>query len=335
MKLNFPTYNNQHKSQIINLLGSARYKKKLWDWQFTHPSKRTWKPVIATNEDNKVLGFNAVMPTQIYYKGSLIDAAWSCDFIVDASCRGKGLGQKIKQQLHSNYPLLFSLGISDQAVRVLEKMGWKAGTSVIAYRKRNHSGGIKGQIIRLIQRLNQTFTTWLQVSPSSSSFEFSLSSHLPEKELINELSEKCTATYEKTIKRDYNYLNWRYQLHPLASYDFICIWNGAQLMGLGILRSTDKQSTLVDYLGPKNSPSVKLKLIEAWQNYYPEVEAMNCTSSDIEIGMALKQFGFRAAQKQRFYVYGTCDDCAKNWFIMGGDSDGEILQAAMTNTVAQ
>jgi len=330
-QLNFPNYNNQHKKQVIALLGDASFKKKLWDWQFTDPNRPTWQPIVAEGSAGSVLGFNAVMPAKVYYDGELIEAAWSCDFIVASSCRGKGLGQKIKDKLHKQYPLLFSLGISDQAIRVLDKMGWKKGTPVTAYSKRNTINNFKDIIISAIQKLNQVKTLFIKKNKNGPNINFRLSSQLPEKDLVNQLSANSLKGYERIVIRDFDYLNWRYMQHPLSDYDYISLWSNEQLLGLGVIRTNKKQSILVDYLGPKQNIALKLQLIRAWHLYCPKIPAMSCTTSDLEIGIALKTFGFRAAQQQRFYVYGEPNDCAHHWFIMSGDSDGDILQAAISH----
>ncbi|MCW8931850.1 MAG: hypothetical protein OQL19_16655 [Gammaproteobacteria bacterium] len=330
MELNFSAYNNQHKAKVIQLLGGSKFKRKLWDWQFLDKSRPKWDPVIVTNSEGELLGFNAVMPVTVRFDNKNIEAAWSCDFIVDSVCRGMGIGQKIKVQLHQHYSLLFALGISDQAVRVLKKMGWRSNTRVISYRKRKQSTDIKGFVVRIIQLYNQFRLVLSNASDSEQEYytDYRLSSQLPEKKQVEQLLASILEGYDRTVIRDYEYLSWRYKHHPSACYNFISLWNNDSLIAIGVIRNQKNQSVLVDYIGPVSSFNLKLKLIEAWHDYSSAYAYMSCTSSDETLGEALIKSGFRATQKQRFYVYGDKQDCAENWFIMGGDSDGDILLAA-------
>ena len=328
MKLSFPRYNNQFKNQLITLLGDAWFKRKLWDWQFLSANRPSWKPVIVTDTQGLVVGFNAVIPVKVYYQNDIVEAAWSCDFIVDSNLRGQGVGKKIKLSLHQHYPLLLSLGISDQAVRVLKSMNWKCGTSVINYRKRLNSSDAKGVLIRGIQLLNYLKAKFSVNFEIRNIYDSQLSSRLPDE---NKFESFFSATQKggcNQVIRDYSYLEWRYLQHPLAKYDFISLWQENSLKCIAVIRQNDNQSVLVDYIGPANNIGLKSQLIGYWFDYSPNAEFMNCTTSDTELGLVFLSNGFRSAEQQRFYVHGESKSSANNWFIMGGDSDGDILQAA-------
>src|SRR5690606_10781572 len=64
------------------------------------------------------------------------EAIWSCDFIVAKKFRGKGIGNRIKEKMLQSFSIpIMSLGISNDALPILIKKGWKQGPLVPVYKR--------------------------------------------------------------------------------------------------------------------------------------------------------------------------------------------------------
>lgn len=322
-------YRPEMRDAIISLMGGLPYKESIWDWQFTqNPFDRPFDPVVVV-DDKQVVGFNGVMPIRVIYNGHEIDALWSCDFYVDASCRGQGLGQQIKEALIKKAPLIMSFGISHAAAPVLLKMGWKSSERVFNYRRIRHPNSLRNALLMFLQFC---FRLRGGLDKSSSRYHFVIADSLPSLELVDALWVKSAYTYKKAVVRNWRYLDWKYQNHPLASYRFLIASDAEGLKGIAVLREYKDVARMVDYLGPETDYNLQRALVSAFVRQYSSKRLLSCTTSGSCFGKALLDTGFfRARTQPRFYVRSQLlddTDCEHNWFIMGGDSDGEMLLAA-------
>lgn len=322
-------YRPEMKDAIISLMGGLPYKEKIWDWQFMQsPFGYSFDPVVAL-EGERVVGFNGVMPIRATYNGQEVDALWSCDFYVDEACRGQGLGQKIKEELIKKSPLIMSFGISHAASPVLLKMGWRSSPEVFSYRRIRYPNSFRTALLVLLQfcfRLRGGFQA------GSSSYQTTVTASLPGPEAVNALWLGNVHTYNKVVVRDWNYLNWKYQHHPLAQYRFLIASDAGELKGIAVLREYKDTARMVDYLGPAGDYGLQRVLVWAFVKLYSDKKLLSCTTSGDTFGKALLDMGFfRARTQPRFYVrsdFPNDTGCESNWFLMGGDSDGEMLLSA-------
>ena len=322
-------YDSVHKSDLMKVMGSKPFKKKLWDWQF-HEARNSddIKPLVVLNDKNEVVGFNGVMPIKVKYYNKTIDSIWSCDFFLSKECRGKGFGKQVKSVLREKSDLIMSFGISAMASPVLLRMGWKENGEVRAYARINKVGTFKQRIKRLLQAYNSVVNYKFNshIVP-----QFELSKRLPQEEDVNSLWRKCSLNYKKIIVRDFNYLNWKYQRHPLCDYQFLNVKVDGQLAAIAILREGDDYIQIVDYIGPLNAQALKSAIIRYICNKYHNYNVLKCVTSDAELQKALKVNKFiKERTKPKFYIYSNLsdDDAIGDWFIMGGDSDADLLNAA-------
>ena len=322
-------YRPEMRDAIISLMGGLPYKESIWDWQFTqNPFDCPFDPVVVV-EDGRVVGFNGVMAIRVTYNGQEIDALWSCDFYVDAGCRGQGLGQQIKEALIKKSPLIMSFGISNAAAPVLLKMGWKSNHEVFNYRRIRYPSSIRNALLMLLQFYFQLRGGFKK---SFSPYHLVVADSLPESAVVDALWVENAHTYQKAVIRNWRYLDWKYQQHPLAKYRFLIASQAGELKGLAVLREYKEVARMVDYLGPAADYSLQRALVSAFVKHYSDKKSLSCTTSSDCFGRALLDKGFfRARTQPRFYVRSELSgdiDCERKWFIMGGDSDGEILLAA-------
>lgn len=322
---------SDHRADVIRLLGIEAYKEDVWAWQFQREPDYCRHSLVALSEQ-RCVGFNGVMPVTLNQAGTSLPAAWSCDFVVDASCRGQGVGKLIKKALAAQQPRLMSLGISDMAVRVLEKSGWRsAPVAVTVYSMSRTRRDWKGLIIRGIQRANRLVGwRWRRAVPS---MHVDVVDQLPDPQQLERLWQSVKQDYPLCVARSASYLQWRYRDHPTARYRYLCCTGQGELHALAVFRCEADYSVLVDYIGPVANQMIKLALLRQWLATCQDSDFLKTFTSDPEWGQLLKAEGFRSYGRQRFYVSGDGLD-QPGWFVMPGDSDGEFLEAARERQLA-
>lgn len=331
-----PYEEHLHREQVLNLFSDVAFKRDIWNYQFLdNPGARArgFSPVVA-EEDGFVVGFNAVVPVSILWGGRPTSAMWSCDFKVNQGLRGKGIGRLIKVELAQRSPILMSFGISPVAAIVLERMGWQANNEVHFLRRIREPRSFRDWALMVFQFGTKLITR--RTPPMVGSV--SVTKQLPARVEIDSLWNSIAKGYDKAVVRNWDYLDWRYQQHPFASYQFIELRDrGRTLKALGVVREDGRQVRLVDYLGPAKSKGIKAAVIEAILSNWPGVASYSAMTSDPELKQAMKAAGFYQGREQpRFFVWASPESvsvaepeqCIQGWFIMGGDSDGELLQSA-------
>jgi len=330
-------YNDElHRAQILDLFSDVAFKGDIWKYQFVeNPGavNRGFDPVVAVDQ-GRVIGFNGVVPVSITWRGQPIDAMWSCDFKVRSDYRGKGVGRLIKEDLAKKSSVLMSFGISPVAAIVLERMGWHASHDVHFLKRICKPRSFRDVALMVYQFLGRlgAFTA------PQSGHESRVRDELPAPAEVDGLWQQSMGGYDKTVVRDWRYLDWRYQKHPLAEYKFIEIFTTeGQLAAVGVVRVDQQQARLVDYLGPAKALPLKYFLVKTMLSTWPELAAYSAMTSDVEFKQAMRSLGFYQGREQpRFFVWASPQmadgsnpgPCNQGWFIMGGDSDGELLQSA-------
>lgn len=318
------------KHAIIELLGAGDFKAVLWDWQFHEcVGERTRTLIIAYDDTDKVIGFNGSIPVTVQMAGTNHVALWSCDFIVSATCRGQGIGHKLKQDLLKRADLVMALGLSAAADRVHASMGWKRGPSVRSFTRLHEMRDIRAAVKVVAQHAQ---SIWLRFRDPGQ--RASLSTSVVSLDALaqeaQQLWEKVRASYDNIVVRDWAYLKWRYARHPSAWYRAICVRSASgELEGVGIFWLSERRAVLVDYVGPRRARSIKDSIVRCFVHECRHAPLLECSTTDEELQDALAMHGFvnwrnRAAA---FNYYQPSPGPEGEWFLMGGDSDGDILEA--------
>lgn len=322
-------YRPEWKQGVLQLLGDEPHKRLLWDWQFAAARSADNGLVVAIS-NGEVVGFNGAMPIRIQVAGEQHPAMWSCDFHVAAAFRGQGLGKAIKQELHRRCDHIMSLGISDLATPVLEKSGWRKGTAV--YSLRRYQGWSPDR--RLLLRPWQRYLAWRQRLPATSGgLTLDWQWQLPDDSVLERLWATMSQHPGPMVVRDPQYLRWRYASHPLGHYRYLTVSSDGQIQALAVVRCQDEQAMLVDYLGPRQAPALKQALFGLWLQLAAECRHLSLHTSDQELVAVAGSNGFRTVGEQRFYIHDQRQRY-HDWFIMAGDSDGELLAAARASVLS-
>ena len=310
---------------VSALMDSSVSRENIWKWQFRNWNKGA--PILAYCE-GELVGFNGIMPVRIKRNNLEIDGVWSCDFFVAKESRQHGVGSKIKDKLKSQHPnLIMSLGISDKALSVLKRKGWKSYNGVTIYRRKLSSRDLKSKLICALQKILSTI--YWPITKNRQPFNINLHSELPATEELELLWTGVKNEYGTCIARNAEYLNWRYGTSPDLEYRFLVVREKHQLAAFMVYSQSGSSLSIVDYIGPRKNYFLKYKLLKYLESSNPNALNINFITSDKHWKAPLYASGYyRSPSKQRFVVYsGVMDNTEKDdWYITSGDSDGEIIK---------
>lgn len=321
--------------QVQSLYADEPYKVALWDWQFKPRLGLTPVAVVARYDD-EVIGFNGTMPILLAtHDGHQVEAIWSCDFIVDAKYRGKGLGGAIKETLFRTvHKPIMSLGISDSAYPLLLKKGGKSPVNLSVYHRVVKPENIKSRIFRAYSLLRALPLQIMQRRIRHSIYIEELA-HLPSATVIEYLWGLYGKSGATQVVRNYEYLHWRYVEYPFNKLPsgqsvhrfFSVARTGQSIAGLVVVRYSGQGALeVVDYLGCVDTDII-FAIVRQLQARFPHVSQIGWNSSATRLATALIACGFvRKSYASRFVVFDQ--ESHHGWCLAAGDSDGDFLRDA-------
>lgn len=316
-------------AEVAVLYAAEKYKKSLWDWQFCPRFGREALCIVARDGDH-IVGFNATMPIKINAESNqVMDAIWSCDFIVAPAYRGKGVGQSIKDEMAKVFKIpIMSLGISDSAFPLLLKKGWSSPTRVDAWDLLKTPKTFKQLVLFSWSKVCRVYLSLTTRHVQQKYFAKELD-RLPQETVVQHLWKIHRAqSNEIEVVRNYDYLKWRYADCPFKVYRFLHVGSatkGAQ--ALVVFRLTPGNSLIVvDFIGSKNTEVVSAVCSFLLQ-CYASVSAIHWNTSFSALHSGLIANGFvKKNYGSRFAT--LSDDVAGSWGLVAGDSDGDFLRVA-------
>jgi len=308
------------------------HKEAIWEWQFSNRLGRDCA-VVAARDEERLIGFNALMPVNLLSNGSQIEAWWSCDFIVSPSYRGQGIGGQIKDTMlqRVGQPVL-SMGISAQAWPILLNKGWEAGPSLLLYervflpqRKRQWLlrgwGDLLSTTFRLARLLRLGVKTAWDIEPLNA---------LPDTTVVDALWRRWCPKSGTSIVKNHAYLHWRYADFPFPCYRYLLIRaRGGNPRGLVVYRQdNDHRIEITDYLGPKSEAGLLHSIVRLLKRL--GAKSVLWRVQDPDLHRPLTQSGFLRKRYATRFVFRPWahSQYPWPWSLSSGDSDGDFLSSA-------
>ena len=329
-------YTEDLKDSVLSLLSKGRasrfgeWKRAIWDWQYAdNPNYvKPFSPTVVIEAGN-VIGFYGTIPVALKYRDKQIMAMWGCDFFVDPQQRGKGHAQRMLRALRRKSPIILGLGISAAALPILKKHGRKISTEIESFVYQNRPGSLRDSIKRGIHHYKR-FKNRAH-HPSVDGLETQIIDAMDAPEEIDTVWAKSEKGYPKVIIRNHAFIQWRYGKYPMEKYQLILVTREGGIAGVGVFRKHPEESRLVDYVGPAKSIQTKYLIVNTFMRECTESISLNCICTDGEIKTCLEYHGFiKSRHKPTFSVLSTIPgdvDPEKDWFVMGGDSDIDLIAA--------
>jgi hypothetical protein len=269
----------QHWKRKIALSDYSFYK-----WQFmSSPSDAGLDHCcIAIDEDSKqILGVMGLNTRPFFLGGEEVKGAELTTWIVVEELHGKGIGPRILRNIQQNYDVLIGMGISDMALPVYMRSGFRYLRAIPRFIKVFNWEMIEGyaQYTGLAKRLTKY---WKGIRECSFCVE----------DVDNKRIEKIEGDIVQNhnlFSRDYEYITWRYVNHPVFCYKHFMIYserdNGAGVYVCFREETSAKDLRLLhvlDFFGDQRDMSAAISFIHSYcneNNFY--LAEFYCTSTFI------------------------------------------------------
>jgi GNAT superfamily N-acetyltransferase len=330
------------RAMVIELLSQDRpahyrfLKEAVFDWQFgANPHDDGGTPFLVGTVDEQIVALIGFMPAKTRYKGNTLATCWICDIYVSAQFRGHGFGTQMIIRALNRAAVLMGFGISDMSDPIMDRGSTLCADNRILF-FHAHEPGLKGAIknarTRLIRLLNVSGKRHSPLQISTHEGDFGTE--------VDELWQRSAPGYFSIVERDAAFLNWKYRKHPLYRYSSYMARVDGQLRGLVVVRHSSVTSLMVDYCGPADDIDLMRALVSAATADLVArgTRRIRCEATHPEFLSALKRCGFvNSRYRSRFRIRTNIpgdEQAQPAWFLMSGDSDGDMVDTIPTQTTA-
>ena len=234
----------------------ALSNKRFYEWQFSHTPNKGGDQCCLALKDGEIIAVMGLTERTFFLDGKKEKGVELTTWIVEEGSRNLGLGPKMIDYLKSKYSVMFGMGISEQALPVYLRMGFKYLKSIPRFvRVLNYEAvrkfGYSTPLLKKLSRVevgNEKYTV-LDIS----------------KNIVDEIFNRF-AKDNNLFLRDYDWINWRYIDHPSFSYNVKIIENEEHRKCLVVYRidilDELKIMHCVDLLGDKNACLSTISFLE-------------------------------------------------------------------------
>ena len=310
-----------------------------WDWQYArNPNNPSGIPEIwIAREGPTIVGQYATMPVRLWVKGQEVYGSWGMDVMVAPERQRQGLGEILFRTWDQNVGAALGLGLSESSYRLFKKLKWPdVGPLPCLVKPLTRRALRRPSWPMAINRLVSALTLPLVLIVSRTK------PLVAQVEPIRRFDAGFTALWERltpkldlSVRRDAEYLNWKFVEPPHVRYTIVALKREDRIDGYVVYRHAQEPrgrvTLLVDFLtDPDDEEGFKTLL------RWVDREARAADSDKIR-AFAMHA-GFRKLMKRSGYftVKSTIDFTAKvnavevggdfyqhleNWHVTLGDSD--------------
>lgn len=331
--LAFRDYRPEDRDTLLALLSKGRpanylsEKRAVFDWQFFgNPALGEQSPFVIGTVGDEIVAAVGVPPVRVRFGGEPTWACWGVDMYVSDAHRGRGFGKALLAQIDNRAPVMLAYGISDMSDPILAKAGWELDASMVTMFYHANEVGLRGFAKNLLTRSSRTLRARrpsaladLCVGPAPAAHE------------LDALWSRVADQYPNAVERSASYLAWRYGDAPVLRYRWVTARRDGELAGALVTRHHDEESLIADYLGPLDDPSLIGSLVEvACADLLTSgTRRVRCETNSPALLAELSGTGFvkfRTSSRLRIRTNLPPDPSAsRQWFVMAGDSDGDLL----------
>lgn len=211
-----------------------------WEWQYRHnPAARRGEPLIwVAREGGAVIGQYAAMPVIANIDGREVDAAWGMDVMVAPERQRQGLGEQLFRTWDRNVGAALGLGLTESSLGLFHKLRWPDLGSVPslakplsrrALRRSTWSRGLN----KLISALTYPWVR-LVARPRPVTEEIRAIRQFDDR--FTDLWKRLSGKFTFAVRRDANYLNWKYVQPPHVRYHIAALVRGDRADGYIVYR---------------------------------------------------------------------------------------------------
>ena len=219
---------------------AAEANRLRWDWQYRrNPAARRGEPLIwVARESGAVIGQYAAMPVIVKVEGREVDAAWGMDVMVAPERQRQGLGEQLFRTWDRNVGAALGLGLTESSIGLFQKLRWPDLGSVPSLAKPLSRRALRRSTwSRTLNRLISALTLpWvlLVARPRPVTEEIRVIRQFDER--FTDLWTRVSGKFAFAVRRDADYLNWKYVQPPHVRYHIAALVRGDRADGYIVYR---------------------------------------------------------------------------------------------------
>jgi GNAT superfamily N-acetyltransferase len=325
--------------QVFGAEATAASRRR-WSWQYEkNPLLAETGPVIwLAREPGRLLGQMAAMRVSLWFGGREVQASWGNDYFVRVDAQGRGLGALLSNAWSDHEDVALALGLTPSSYPLFKKLGFIDVGPVPFYQKvmdaravaRRRLGPLLGTLAApaLAAALRLRFGRAPQ--PPADVEVRAVTTFSAE---YDDLWARARASYAMCVRRDANYLRWKYLECPHRRYDLVEARRQGVLVGYAVSRLDDYRGTklgwIVDVFTDTRDEAAKEALVHSLLASFRAagVARAQAYSLNAPLAATLRRFGF-------FPGFSAVQICVKSavdpqgafervgdWNLMFGDGD--------------
>jgi GNAT superfamily N-acetyltransferase len=298
-------------------------------------------------KDSAVLGACGLEPVTLVVDGKPVSAVRTLDIMVRPDMDGRGLGAFMNLMLFKRFPITIVTGCNASSEHLISRMFhhttdlvfWKTVMASHTLIERLYTGPLSrtlasgADLLLALARWNRDrgLPTGMNVRELSG-FD----------DRVTDLSLRCEQPGRVLVRRDAEYLNWRFFENPRCRYRAYGAFTGDRLDGYVVTRlnlsrpNPRREGEIVDWLvaGNPDDPHHSLSALVACglKGLIREGAGLvTCAAHGADVARAVEANGFRLREGQRipFFVRAGAADLHQRltsepgWFLTRGDLDVE------------
>jgi hypothetical protein len=241
-----------------------------WDWQYArNPNNPSGIPEIwIAREGPTIVGQYATMPVRLWVKGQEVYGSWGMDVMVAPERQRQGLGEILFRTWDQNVGAALGLGLSESSYRLFKKLKWPdVGPLPCLVKPLTRRALRRPSWPMAINRLVSALTLPLVLIVSRTK------PLVAQVEPIRRFDAGFTALWERltpkldlSVRRDAEYLNWKFVEPPHVRYTIVALKREDRIDGYVVYRHAQEPrgrvTLLVDFLtdpaalgGPRSARS--------------------------------------------------------------------------------
>ena len=314
--------------------------RRRWEWQYLeNPATTGAGPEIwVAREDGRLLGQYASMPVRLWWGSREVRSSWGMDVFVAAQARGRGLGAQLFTAWSDHVDVALGLGLTPSSYGLFKKLRYHDVGPVPLFQKvldaravaRRRLGRVAGAAAAPVLRLALAARHPERGRRAEDVVVQPAAGFTPE---YDALWARARASYAMCVRRDREYLAWKYARCPHRRYDVLEARRGGKLEGFAVSRHEDYRGValgwIVDVFADTADHAAKDALLGAVLDSFRAagVARAQAFAMNAALGDDLRRRGFRQHRSpMQFCVRARVDSEAVfadrgRWHVVFGDSD--------------
>lgn len=236
-----------------------------WDWEFArNPHTPSDGPMIwVAREGPAVVGQCAAIPVKVVIAGQEAIGGWGTDVMVAPERQRQGLGEQLLRTWDRNVGAALGLNPSESSYHLFKKLGWPDIGTVPCLVKPLTRRAVR--LPRWPVPLNRLLSavTWPVVQVIARTRPLRAQTRVVRwfDASATDLWNRVGSTFDLIVRRDAEYLNWRYASTPHVRYSVVLLEREGRLDGWAVFRHVreplGRVTLLVDLLAdPRDEEGV-------------------------------------------------------------------------------